>query len=234
MGPRCLTQILSDPDLGLRAYVLGINNEVTAILPKNWRQYKDRLTTSEPNAPDLITRTTLEILPVNTFVHWDGLWRTHEACFLPDRALISTCTLGEQEEFMLQPMANFPDELETLIFEGFPDGDPLVPVSPAPKGPEPITSREIAHSFDGLKWRSPEEWMKPLGYPPKWLATCKAVPGQQGISQTLWNPVLIGAQLIRRDEARVKDVKRRFQTKFCLKSWEETWNDYEADNFSGL
>lgn len=234
MGPRCLTQILSDPDLGLRAYVLGINNEVTTIIPKNWRQYKDRLTTSEPNAPDLIARTTLEILPANTFVRWEDLWRTHEACFLPDRNLIATCTPGEREEFLLQTIASFPDEFEALIFEGFPDVDSPVPVPSAPQRPEPITSKAIAHSFDGLKWGSPREWMKPLGCPPKWLAPCRTAPGQRGVSQNLWNPVLIGAELIRRDAASANQVRARFQTKLSLDPWKETWNDFEADNFSSL
>lgn len=231
MGPHSLVRILSDPDQGLRAYVLGPNNTAMAMPPKNWRQYKERLSTSEPNAPDLITHATLEILPANAFVYWDGLRCTHEAYFLPDRGLIPTYSSGDQENFQLQPSINIPDEFIKLIFGEFPDADSPAQATSATQGPHPVTSKEIAHSFEGLKWPSPKKWMKPLGDKPEWLAACVATPGQQGVSQTLWNPVLIGAALIRRNEANANQVRGRFQTKSSLRPWLEAWNDYEADNF---
>jgi hypothetical protein len=121
MGPRCLVRILSDPEHGFRAYVLGPNNTVTAILPKSWRQYADSLSASGSNAPDLINCATLEILPANTFVYWESLWRTHEAIFLPPREEIPFYTQPEQENFQLQPSVNLPVAFAKLVFEGFLD-----------------------------------------------------------------------------------------------------------------
>lgn len=231
MGPRCLAHILSDPDQALRAYVLGPNNTVTAMLPKSWRQYVGRLSTSEPNAPDLITRATLEILPPNAFVYWEGLWRTHEAYFLPDRDLIPTYSPGEQENFQLQQEASIPEEFVELIFDAFPDPDLPAQATNASQGPHPITTSEIAQSFEGLKWLTTEKWKKPLSDKPKWLEACVATPGRQGTSQTLWNPVLIGAALIHRKAANANQVRGRFQTRPSLQPWLEAWNDYEDDNF---
>ncbi|NMM13197.1 MAG: hypothetical protein HHJ17_06620 [Rhodoferax sp.] len=121
MGPRCLARILSDPEHGFRAYVLGSNNTVIAILPKSWRQYADSLSASGANAPDLISRATLEILPANTFVYWENLWRIHERLFLPSRDDIPSYSPLEQENFELQPTVNLPDAFAKLVFEGFLD-----------------------------------------------------------------------------------------------------------------
>ena len=61
-------------------------------------------------------------------------------------------------------------------------------------GPLPLTTGDIAFCFDGIRWNE-QQWRKPLGNKPKWLQSCVAIPGQRGVSETRWNPVLIAAAL---------------------------------------
>lgn len=119
MGPRCLARVLADPEQNFLAYVLGPNNVVTPMLPKNWRQCVAQLSPNGPGTPDLYTRTELEILPASTFVYWEGLWRNHEANFLPPREDIASYSQGEQSNFWLEPNANIPKGLIDLVFDGF-------------------------------------------------------------------------------------------------------------------
>ena len=102
---------------------------------------------------------------------------------------------------------------------------------PAPaKAPLPLTTGDIAHSFDGLKWTE-EKWKKPLGDIPKWLEACRVSPGRQGIAEALWNPVLVGAALVNQHKLNARSVRAKFQTKPALKPWCELWKDYEAEHF---
>jgi len=119
MGPRCLASILADPEQHFLAYVLGPNNSVTPMLPKHWRQYVAQLSANGPGAPDLYTRTELEILPASTFVYWEGLWRTHENLFLPPRELIAELSDLEQSNYQLEPNARIPEELVELVLKDF-------------------------------------------------------------------------------------------------------------------
>ena len=106
---------------------------------------------------------------------------------------------------------------------------------PAPAGgarePLPLTTGDIAHSFDGLKWTE-EKWKKPLGDIPKWLLACRVFPGRQGTSETLWNPVLVGAALVSQHGLSARHVRARFQIRRALKPWGELWKDYEAEHLS--
>ena len=97
------------------------------------------------------------------------------------------------------------------------------------QGPTPLKSRDIAFVFSGLRWTE-EEWMKPLGDKPKWLQACVAIPAQRGVSQTHWNPVLIGAALLRVGGIKANQVRGRFQSKPQLKPWLDEWKTYEADH----
>ena len=97
-------------------------------------------------------------------------------------------------------------------------------------GPLPLTTGDIAFCFAGLRWDE-QQWKKPLGDKPKWLQVCIAIPGARGISETRWNPVLIGAALIREGHAKSNSVRAKFQTVHLLQPWLETWKTYEADNF---
>lgn len=99
----------------------------------------------------------------------------------------------------------------------------------ASDGPAPLTTGDIAHCFDKLRW-SESEWRKPLGDKPKWLSECVAVPGQRGVSETRWNPVLIGAALVQQGHVQSRSVRSKFQTVDLLKPWLDAWNTYEADN----
>jgi len=104
------------------------------------------------------------------------------------------------------------------------------PVVAASDGAAPLTTGDIAFCFDGLRWNE-QGWKKPLGNKPKWLSECVAIPGQRGVSETRWNPVLIGAWLVHQDHVSTRQVRAKFQTVGLLKPWFDAWKTYEADNF---
>ena len=97
-------------------------------------------------------------------------------------------------------------------------------------GPLPLTTGDIAFCFDGIRWNE-QQWRKPLGDKPKWLQSCVAIPGQRGVSETRWNPVLIAAALVHDGHAQARSIRARFQTKPQLKDWLEAWKTYESDYF---
>ena len=94
--------------------------------------------------------------------------------------------------------------------------------------PLPLTTGNIAFSFDGLRWNA-QQWKKPLGDKPKWLKACIAIPGVRGTSETRWNPVLIGAALVQQGHAKPNNVRAKFQTGHLLKPWLDAWKTYESD-----
>ena len=110
-----------------------------------------------------------------------------------------------------------------------PQTAPVVAES-ANNGPLPLTTGDIAFCFDGIRWNE-QQWRKPLGDKPKWLQSCVAIPGQRGVSETRWNPVLIAAALVHDGHAQARSIRAKFQTKPLLKDWLEAWKTYEADNF---
>jgi len=110
----------------------------------------------------------------------------------------------------------------------------LPPTSPSISSPTPLTTSDVAHSFAGLRWRTADEWKKPLGDKRKWLQGCIVTPGKQGVSETRWNPVLIGAALVGGRHVTANSVRAKFQTQPLLQPWLEAWKSYEADNFDGL
>ena len=113
-----------------------------------------------------------------------------------------------------------------------PQAEPPAPVvaDSASNGPLPLTTGDIAFCFDGIRWNE-QQWRKPLGDKPKWLQSCVAIPGQRGVSETRWNPVLIAAALVHDGHAQARSIRAKFQTKPLLKDWLEAWKTYEADNF---
>ena len=94
--------------------------------------------------------------------------------------------------------------------------------------PLPLTTGDVAYCFADLKW-SEKQWKKPLGDKPKWLQPCIAIPGVRGGSETRWNPVLIGAALVRLQHARQNSMRAKFQTMPQLAPWLNEWKTYEAD-----
>ena len=109
-----------------------------------------------------------------------------------------------------------------------PAAAPLV--DSASNAPLPLTTSDIAFSFDGIRW-SEKEWRTPLGNKPKWLQGCVVIPGRRGVSETRWNPVLIAAWLVSNGHTQARSARSRFQTKPQLIPWLEAWKTYEADNF---
>ena len=102
---------------------------------------------------------------------------------------------------------------------------------PVKAGPLPLTTGDIAYCFAGLRWKTEAEWKKPLGDKPKWLAACIAIPGVQGVSETRWNPVLIGAALANNGRSKTNSIRAKFQTMPQLAAWLEAWKTYEAEYF---
>lgn len=96
-------------------------------------------------------------------------------------------------------------------------------------GPMPLTTGHIAFCFDGLRWTE-AQWKKPLGDRPNWLKSCVQSPGKQGVRETLWNPVCIGAALVNRGHVPVNRVRAKFQTNHLLKPWLDAWRTYEFDH----
>lgn len=119
-----------------------------------------------------------------------------------------------------------------------PHGAPVVATSasgdvePAKGGPLPLTTSEIAFCFAGLRWKTEDAWKKPLGDKPKWLQACIAIPGVRGVSETRWNPVYIGAALVRGGHANARSIRAKFQIQPLLKPWHEEWKTYEDNNIS--
>lgn len=112
-----------------------------------------------------------------------------------------------------------------VVIEGASGG-----VKPDKAEPLPLTTGNIAFCFAGLRWDE-QQWKKPLGDKRKWLAACIAIPGARGVSETRWNPVLIGAALEREGHAKQNSIRARFQTMPQLAPWRDAWKTYEADNF---
>lgn len=96
-------------------------------------------------------------------------------------------------------------------------------------GPLPVSTGDMAFCFKGLRWKTEAEWKKPLGDKPKWLAACVAIQGVRGVSETRWNPVCIGAALVRAGHAKPNSVRAKFQSEPLLFAWREEWLTYEAD-----
>lgn len=112
-----------------------------------------------------------------------------------------------------------------------PTAAPVVAASEsrATAGPLPLPTGDIAFSFAGLRWKTEAEWKKPLGDKPKWLQACIVTPGRRGVSEALWNPVCIGAALVREGHVRVNSMRAAFQTKPPLIPWLDEWKTYEAE-----
>jgi hypothetical protein len=135
----------------------------------------------------------------------------------------------------LAPYLPDPDRAALLaLLPAVEDDAPVVAdsASNAPAiDPPPVATGNVAHAFDGLRRWNEQAWKKTLGNPPKWLKACIVLPGQRGKREHHWNPVLIGAALVRNGHAKQNNVRARFQTKPQLQAWEEAWKTYEADNF---
>lgn len=105
---------------------------------------------------------------------------------------------------------------------------------PNPEAPLPLSTADVAFCFNGLQWKSEQEWKAALGKKKLWLQACCVSPGTRGRggSPKLWNPVLIGAALVSRDYVKPNSVRAKFRVNHLLRPWFESWKDYEADNFS--
>jgi hypothetical protein len=134
----------------------------------------------------------------------------------------------------LAPYLPEPDRAALLALLPVEDDEPVVSVSacdvPA-MNPPPVSTPNIAHAFNGLHKWDEKAWKDNLGSPPKWLEACIVVRGQRGGIVHHWNPVLIGAALVRNGHAQTRSVRAKFQTSRLLANWLEAWITYEADNF---
>lgn len=130
-----------------------------------------------------------------------------------------------------EPKALTNDALAKLASETSMPVPAVVGVSKdAKNAPHSLSTGEVAHCFAGLRWTE-QQWKKPLGDKPKWLHACVVTCGVRGVIETQWDPVCIGAALVRAGHARVNNIRAKFQTVHLLKPWLEAWKTYEADNF---
>jgi hypothetical protein len=107
----------------------------------------------------------------------------------------------------------------------------LPPSAAIADSPTSLTTSDVAHAFAGLHWPTETAWKKPLADKPKWLSACVVIPGSRGLSETRWNPVLIGDALVGRGLVKANRVRARFQTVERLKPWLDAWKTHEADSF---
>ena len=103
-------------------------------------------------------------------------------------------------------------------------------VEPDKAGPGALNTRAMADSFAGLRWLG-EQWIKKLGNKPVWLDACIVSRGARGEGMREWNPVCIGAYLVRMGHAKANSVRAKFQTLEALKPWLDEWKTYESVNF---
>lgn len=202
-------------------------------------------------------RESLKGLPADVFVWLDEFENWYSSSYIsPDSVWEEQHrAVGEDDDLEPQFLPKYHDALdlfpislgdfEPLISEGFEtEASPVLAaavlpgaemadgasdgVEPDETGPLPLTTGDIAFCFAGLRWDE-QKWKKPLGDKPKWLAVCIAIPGVRGVSETRWNPVLIGAALVRGGHAKQNSIRARFQTKPRLAEWLDAWKTYEAD-----
>lgn len=140
--------------------------------------------------------------------------------------------LTDVEPHRLRTVANYLSQVSTESLAPTEVLSASLETVPAQRNnePLPLTTGDIAHCFDGLRW-SESEWKKPLSDKPKWLRGCIVIPGRRGVSETRWNPVLIGAALIQAKHVNVRTVRAKFRTVDLLRPWFDEWKDYEADHF---
>ena len=130
----------------------------------------------------------------------------------------------------------------TLLSQGFNTATPAPVeavgafggVEPNKSGPLPLTTGDIAFCFAGLRCKTEKEWKDLIGKGRNWVERCLIQPGTRGHggAPKLWNPVCIGAALVRDGHAKPNSVRAKFQTVHLLQPWLETWKTYEADNFA--
>jgi hypothetical protein len=148
IGPRRLASILSTPGLSLEAFVLAQDGKAILMFPKEWTQFLGRLSPNGKAAPDLVDTATLKVLPSSTFVYRENLWRTYEDLFLPDRETLHLDSPGEQQNCMLQWIANIPIGLVDLVFEGFSEKIMKKPVSRADAQDQEILALLTAKGYE--------------------------------------------------------------------------------------
>lgn len=101
------------------------------------------------------------------------------------------------------------------------------------KMPSPLSTSDIAFCFEGLLCRTEHQWKVLLGKCRKWTEACRVEHGTRGRggAPKLWNPVLLGAALVKKGTPQ-KKIRAKFRSQPPLKQWLEEWNSYEADFLS--
>jgi hypothetical protein len=97
--------------------------------------------------------------------------------------------------------------------------------------PRPLTTGDMAFCFEGLLCESEDDWKVLFGKGRKWIEACCAVSGTRGRggAPKLWNPVLLGAVIVRKKDIPKLSVRARFQTKPQLTEWLDQWKSHEVE-----
>ncbi|HQS38320.1 MAG: hypothetical protein B7Y69_08290 [Sphingobacteriia bacterium 35-40-8] len=110
-------------------------------------------------------------------------------------------------------------------------------VEPDKAGPLPVeqglSTKDIAHAFDGVNGWSVDRWTKNLSAA-KWLHPARIALGGAGGASSVWSPVML-AQLMhdstkgeREKEKLMKVFNSRFARNPALGLWRDAFNDYFA------
>ncbi len=172
----------------------------------------------EIEGPLMSSVHTVTDADVNNWLEKQGVpYRWNIASPTPTEGVGNNVLLNDS----VSPKSDEPLPLQTLD---------AVPTTTDISGPLPLTTSDIAHYFAGLKWTE-VKLKKLLGNKPKWLSDCIVTPGNRGRSEILWNPVYVGAALIRHinvTPSRVRAIFKNEDNKM-LHPWLEAWKNYEFD-----
>lgn len=96
-----------------------------------------------------------------------------------------------------------------------------------------LTTKELAHSFDGISDWPAGRWLKNLSSS-KWLHPARIDLGAPGRASATWNPLIVAQMLHGRtkgDRARkivLKSLNSKFRSNPLLEPWRDDWNEYFA------
>ena len=147
-----------------------------------WEQTDDRGVPSEKKIRDVELRTATDEIEKAKKMHWEARGDYAETC----------------------PPSQATTSYEPVGAVGVSGG-----VEPDKAGPLPLTTGDIAFCFAGLRCKTEKEWKDLIGKGRNWVERCLIQPGTRGRggAPKLWNPVCIGAALVRDGHAKPNSVR---------------------------
>ncbi|MDO8264666.1 MAG: hypothetical protein Q7T21_15785 [Gallionella sp.] len=91
-----------------------------------------------------------------------------------------------------------------------------------------ITKQQVINAFDGLHFKDRNGWNNALSDVPKWIETCRMVPGRKGDNSmsATWSPVLIAAALLDKGIS----IRKLDAVFLKLPEWADEWREKSASD----